>query len=228
VPPGEPASNGTYVYYDADAMLGVLALEAHRAGAVVIGEDLGTVEAEVTDALGELNALGCAVLWFQHEPDSGDGADPAMLPSARYPEHAAASISTHDLPTAAGFLRGTHVEVRAELGLLTQDPAVERERARADVTKLLELLRREGLLARNATAASEAETIVAMHEFLARTPCRIRLASPYDVLGEPRQPNLPGTVDTYPNWRLPLPETLEEIEADPRMRRVAEILRAAQ
>jgi 4-alpha-glucanotransferase len=221
VPPGQPASAGTYVHYDAKAMLGVLALEAHRAGAVVIGEDLGTVEAEVTETLGELNALGCAVLWFQKEDDGAP--DAAMLPAARYPKHAAASISTHDLPTAAGFLRGAHVQVRADLGLLTRDVAQERAGAEHDVAELLALLRSEGLLAEG---ADEAETIEAMHRFLARTPCRLRLVSPYDVLGESRQPNLPGTTAAlYPNWRLPLPQDLASIQADPRVARVAQIMR---
>jgi 4-alpha-glucanotransferase len=69
----------------------------------------------------------------------------------------------------------------------------------------------------------EQEVISAMHRFLAATPSRLKLISPYDVIAEPRQPNLPGTVDEYPNWRLPLPETLEELRADPR---VAEITAA--
>jgi 4-alpha-glucanotransferase len=45
------------------------------------------------------------------------------------------------------------------------------------------------------------------------------------VVGEPRQPNLPGTVDEYPNWRLPLPVSLEELRTDPRVRAVVEALR---
>jgi 4-alpha-glucanotransferase len=43
------------------------------------------------------------------------------------------------------------------------------------------------------------EIVVAMHALLAPTPCWLLLVSPYDVVGEPRQPNLPGTVDEYLN-----------------------------
>jgi 4-alpha-glucanotransferase len=221
VPPGASPDQGTYVNYDAEAMLAALALEVHRAGAVVIGEDLGTVEPEVTETLEAQQMLGCAVLWFARDEEA-PGAP--LLPPRRWPQRAAASISTHDLPTAVGFLRGEHVRVRAALGLLN-DEAAEWARARADRAELVSLLRAEGLL--RAEDEDEDEIVVAMHALLARTPCRLLLASPYDVVGETRQPNLPGTVDEYPNWRLPLPVTLEQLQRDPRVGRVVTALRTA-
>jgi 4-alpha-glucanotransferase len=225
VPPGESPERGSYVYYDAEAVLAVLALEAHRADAVVIGEDLGTVEPEVTKALAEQEMLGSAVAWFARDEDTPGNP---LLPPNRWPERAAASLSTHDLPTAAGFLRGDHVQVRAELGLLDDVPA-EREAAAAERAEWLALLRAEGLLpaADQGTdpEPTEREIILAMHRLLAAARCRLRLISPYDVLAEPRQPNLPGTVDEYPNWRLPLPATLAELRADPRVAEVADVFR---
>ncbi|WP_322858142.1 4-alpha-glucanotransferase [Mycobacterium europaeum] len=217
IPPGDGPDRGTYVHYDADVMLAVLALEAHRAGATVVGEDLGTVEPEVTQALADNEMLGCAVSWFTR--DQSAPGEP-LLPPAKWPSRAAASLSTHDLPTAAGFLRGEHVRVRADLGLL-DDVAGEQSVADKERAEWLELLRAEGLL----TGPDQDETaiIAAMHRLLAATPSRLKLISPYDVLAEPRQPNLPGTIDEYPNWRLPLPATLEELRADPR---VAEITAA--
>lgn len=217
IPPGDGPDRGTYVHYDADVMLAVLALEAHRAGATVVGEDLGTVEPEVTQALADNEMLGCAVSWFTR--DQSAPGEP-LLPPAKWPSRAAASLSTHDLPTAAGFLRGEHVRVRADLGLL-DDVAGEQSVADKERAEWLELLRAEGLL----TGPDQDETaiIAAMHRLLAATPTRLKLISPYDVLAEPRQPNLPGTIDEYPNWRLPLPATLEELRADPR---VAEITAA--
>jgi 4-alpha-glucanotransferase len=219
VPPGDSADRGTYVHYDAEAMLAVLTLEAYRAGATIVGEDLGTVEPEVTEALAERGMLGSAVSWFARD-ESAPGEP--LLPPAGWPERAAASLSTHDLPTAAGFLRGSHVEDRAALGLLDDAPA-ERANAERERAEWLALLRSEGLLPDSAAEPAEWEIIVAMHRLLARTPCRLKLISPYDVLAEPRQPNLPGTVDEYPNWRLPLPATMEELRAD---RRVAELVEA--
>jgi 4-alpha-glucanotransferase len=32
---------------------------------------------------------------------------------------------------------------------------------------------------------------------------------------------MPGTLDEWPNWRLALPKTVEEIEADPAVRQLA-------
>jgi 4-alpha-glucanotransferase len=219
VPPGASPAQGTYVRYDATAMLAALALETHRAGAVVIGEDLGTVEPEVTETLEAQRMLGCAVLWFARDEQAP--GTPLLAPQ-RWPQQAAASISTHDLPTAVGFLRGEHVRARAALGLLN-DEAAEWAQAAAERAELISLLRAEGLL--GAEDLGEEEIVVAMHALLARTPCRLLLASPYDVVGEIRQPNLPGTVDQYPNWRLPLPVTVEQLQRDPRVERVVAALR---
>ncbi|MGH3872931.1 MAG: 4-alpha-glucanotransferase [Pseudonocardiaceae bacterium] len=226
VPPGASADQGTYVRYDAAAMLAVLALEAHRAGAVVVGEDLGTVEPEVTEALAAQRMLGCAVLWFARDEQAP--GRPLLAPQ-RWPRHAAASISTHDLPTAVGFLRGEHVRVRARLGLLN-DTAAEWARAGAERAELVDLLRAEGLLAEDPLTEgllTEDDIVVAMHALLARTPCRLLLASPYDVLGEPRQPNLPGTTTEYPNWQLPLPVPLDHFTHHPRTHRIATLLTSA-
>ncbi|OBI04472.1 4-alpha-glucanotransferase [Mycobacterium scrofulaceum] len=222
IPPGDGPDRGTYVHYDAEVMLAVLALEAHRAGATVVGEDLGTVEPEVTQALADNEMLGCAVSWFTRD-ESAPGEP--LLPPAKWPSRAAASLSTHDLPTAAGFLRGEHVRARADLGLLDDVPG-EQSVADKERAEWVELLRSEGLL--SDPDADEPAIITAMHRLLAATPSRLKLISPYDVLAEPRQPNLPGTVDEYPNWRLPLPETLEELRADPRVAEITAAFRDAQ
>jgi 4-alpha-glucanotransferase len=222
IPPGDGPDRGTYVHYDADVMLAVLALEAHRAGAIVVGEDLGTVEPEVTEALAANGMLGCAVSWFTRDETAPD--EPLLVPAA-WPSRAAASLSTHDLPTAAGFLRGEHVRARADLGLLDDVPA-EEAGAQKERAEWLRLLRSEGLLPEQPDEPEESAIITAMHRFLASTPSRLKLISPYDVIAEPRQPNLPGTIDEYPNWRIPLPETLEQLRADPRVEEVTAAFRA--
>jgi 4-alpha-glucanotransferase len=220
VPPGMGPAEGTYVHYDPDAMLGILALEAQRAGAVVIGEDLGTVLPEMTEGLEQRNMLGSAVLYFTRD---WDDPDDVFYPPAEYKRNALASISTHDLPTARGFLTGEQVRVRAELGQLAGPVEQEQRNAERDREALLTALRAEGLITKQST---DDEIIVAMHEFLARTPCRFVTASLYDVLGELAQPNLPGTMNEYPNWRMPLSAGLEDIAKDPRVHAVAAILGA--
>lgn len=217
IPPGNPASRGTYVHYDAEAMLGVLALEAHRANAIVVGEDLGTVQPVVTRTLHERGMLSSAVLWFQRDYDQPE--HPFVEPS-RWAADAMASISTHDLPTVAGWLSAEHVRLRAELGLLTRPTDTEYAEAKADREAMLELLRRAGIPAD--------DLVVALHALLASAASRLVLTSPLDVLGELRQPNLPGTIDEYPNWRIRMRGSIETFFADPRVQAVVAPLRAAR
>ncbi|MFI9818360.1 4-alpha-glucanotransferase [Saccharothrix variisporea] len=214
IPPGEPPQRGTYVRYDADAMLAVLTLEAHRAGAVVVGEDLGTVEPKVTEELHAHGMLSSAVLWFQR--DYKQPGHPLKRPQS-WTMKAMASISTHDLPTAAGFLRAEHVRVRAELGQFAGDVEREYRSAATERAQLEELLKRERIPAD--------DLVTALHALLAKAPSLLLLTSPQDALGETRQPNLPGTVDQYPNWRIPLPVRVVELFTDARVRRIAEALR---
>ena len=226
IPPGAGAANGTYVHYDADAMLGILALEAERAGAVVIGEDLGTVQPAVSRALRSRNMLGSTVAWFARDWDRPGSP---FLPPDQWPRNALASISTHDLPTAYGFLTGIHVHARAELGLLTESVAVEQARADDDRRQLVKMLRANGFLLDTSErpgqrSPSDDDIVMAMHAALAASPARLIAASFYDVLGELRQPNMPGTTDQYPNWRMPLPAALDEIRVDARIRQVARLL----
>ncbi len=231
IPAGESAAAGTYVRYDDAALLGVLALEAHRAGAVVVGEDLGTVEDRVATSLCDRGILGSAVLWFERETDPVTGAERGLLPPERWRELALASVTTHDLPTAAGFLRGEHVRVRAELGQLGRPVAAEQAQADRDRAELLAALTDAGLVGPD---PAEAEIVLAMHALLGRTPCRLVLAAPADAVGDRRQPNLPGTVDEYPNWRLPTadgagrPQLIEDLRADPRVAALAAAVRSGR
>jgi 4-alpha-glucanotransferase len=222
IPPGSGAAGGTYVSYDAEAMLGILTLEAYRADAVVIGEDLGTVPPTVTDGLHERAMLGSTVLWFARE---GAGPQAAFTPPARWPRHALASISTHDLPTAYGYLAGEHIRVRADLNLLAGSAESEQKQADAERAMLL------GMLGRWLPSGDDPvpeDIVAAMHAALVASPSLLVAASLYDVVGELRQPNLPGTVDQYPNWRLPLPESLEELVTDARVARIARLLSAGR
>ncbi len=218
VPEGSGAAEGTYVSYDAQALLAVLALEALRAGAVVVGEDLGTVEARVRTTLDDAGVLGSAVLWFETDHDG------SPLPPRSWRPAALASITTHDLPTAAGFLAEEHVRLRHELDQLGHSLQTEQERVRTERERLLAMLGAEGLLSEGGGP------VLAMHAALVASPCRIVLASYADAVGDLRQPNLPGTVEQYPNWQLPVadasgtPLTLEQVLACPGVRRITALL----
>ncbi|MEU0196935.1 MULTISPECIES: 4-alpha-glucanotransferase [unclassified Streptomyces] len=231
VPQGHPPTEGTYVRYDAEAMLAVLVLEASRAGALVIGEDLGTVEPGVREALRERGVLGTSVLWFERDWE-GDGRP---LPPESWRADCLATATTHDLPSTAARLTGEHVELRDSLGLLTRPLETERAEAAADTAEWLSLLSELGLLHGTGggtdTSSEEAE-IQAVHRFLLRTPARMVGVWLPDGVGDRRPQNLPGTWDQYPNWRLPIadaqgrPVTLEDLAASPRLHALMEVLRA--
>lgn len=228
VPQGHPPTEGTYVRYDAEAMLAVLVLEASRAGAFVIGEDLGTVEPGVRDHLRERGVLGTSVLWFERDWE-GDGHP---LPPESWRADCLATATTHDLPPTAARLTGEHVELRDRLGLLTNPLATERAEAEADVAEWLAVLTRLGLLSGATPGPSQEEAeIQALHRFLLRTPARLLGVWLPDTVGDRRPQNLPGTSDAYPNWRLPVadaagrPVTLEELAASPRLHALMEVLR---
>lgn len=218
VPNGKIPSEGTYVRYDHEALISILALEAHRAGALVIGEDLGVVEPWVRDYLRDRGILGTSILWFENDSEG------KPLPAEAYRELCLATVTTHDLPPTAGFLAAEHIDLRHELGLLTRPVAVERELADQDRQKVLDMLVDRGLLR---PEAQEAEIVEALHRFLSWTPAKLLGVAVPDLTGDHRAMNQPGTDEEYPNWRLPLagpdgkPVLLEDLMTSRWARRLA-------
>ena len=195
IPRGQGPQHGTYVTYDHEAMVGVLALEAHRAGALVIGEDLGTVEPWVRTYLAERGVLGTSVLWF--ERDAGD----APLPPEKYRRLVLNTVTTHDLPPTAGYLAEEHVDLRESLGILTEPAEQVRAHARQERAAMDQALISHGLLPDYPT---ERERVEALHRYIARSPSMLIGVSLADAVGERRAQNQPGTDTEYPNWKIPL------------------------
>lgn len=227
IPAGMSPTEGTYVHYDHDAAIAILLIEAARAGAVIVGEDLGTVQPWVRGYLRERGILGTSILWFERDWD-GTGAP---IPPEQWREYSLASVTTHDLPPTPAYLAGEHVRLRHELGLLTRSLDDELAADRADREAWLALLRERGLLPPD---ADEAATVEALHRVLSQTPARLRSLSLADAVGERRTQNQPGTRDEYPNWRVPLggprgePVLLEDVFASPRAAALADVTRAGE
>ncbi|MFI1221437.1 MULTISPECIES: 4-alpha-glucanotransferase [unclassified Streptomyces] len=226
VPEGRPPTDGAYVAQDAEAMLAVLVLEAHRARTVVVGEDLGTVEPGVREALARRGVLGTSVLWFERDWD-GDGRP---LAPEKWRRDCLATATTHDLPSTAARLTGDHVTLRHRLGLLTRSLEEELTEDATDTAEWLALLARLRMLPEG--DGDEEAAVRAVHRFLLRTPARMTGVWLPDTVGDRRPQNLPGTWDQYPNWRLPIadaeghPVTLEEITASPRLQALMDVLRS--
>lgn len=220
IPAGMSPDQGTYVRYDHELMGGMLAAEAARAGALAIGEDLGTVEPWLRTFLAERRVLGTSMLWFERR------ADGSPRRPGGWRRGCLATVGTHDMPPAAAFLAGEQVTIRSELGLLTRAEEEERAAARTELAGWLDMLAREGLLT-GPGQPSAAEFTVALYAYLTRTPAVLIGVSLADAAGERRPQNMPGTVDEYPNWRIPLgdadgkPLLLEDLPAHEGVRTVA-------
>lgn len=209
---GLPAAEGAYVSYPFEDLLGILALESQRNRCLVVGEDLGTVPDEVRHALHPMGVLSTRILYFERRDDG------RMKPPGEYPAQAAAAVTTHDLPTLAGFWQGLDIELRDSLQLFPSKEVRNRQIAarNADRPHLLEALAGEGLLPPGGGTQPEsfpgmtAELARAVYAYLARSPSRLLLVQMEDGFGVAEQPNLPGATEAiYPCWRLKLPLELE-------------------
>jgi 4-alpha-glucanotransferase len=221
VPKESRPVEGTYVYYDSEALIGILALEAHRAGCFVVGEDLGVVQPSARTYLRERGICGTSILWWERQWDT-PGQPP--LPPQEWRELCLATVTTHDLPPTAGYLAGEHIRIRDELGLLTRTVAQEQADDDEEKATMLGALREQGVLGPD---AGEEETVEALHRFLALTSSRLLGVALADAAGDRRAINQPGTSDEYPNWRVPLadgsgrPLLLEELVTSERARVLA-------
>jgi 4-alpha-glucanotransferase len=198
IPLGSPPNEGAYLNFPVDDMLRLLSLESWRHKAIVLGEDLGTVPEGLHEKLSEREILGMRVLLF--EQDNGQ-----FKPILDWADDALATTSTHDLPTLAGWLSGKDIEWNARLGQI--DEPAEREWRQGRSRELAGL--RKALSQNSDTLPADSEDprqiIDAGIRYLGHTPAPLVLLPLEDALGLDEQANLPGTVDSHPNWRRRLP-----------------------
>ncbi|WP_179948267.1 4-alpha-glucanotransferase [Corynebacterium liangguodongii] len=195
---GSPA-DGAYMNYDFEAMVGVLALEAQRAGAIVVGEDLGTFEPWVQDVLRDKGILGTSVLWFEStEPDGRPKR------AEQYRNLCLTSVGTHDLPPTAGYIKGAHNTLRVELGLVEQSLDELNAADRAWIDAVVDTVRESGAL-RGLDEGDTEDLVVALNRFVASTPSALTCTNLVDMVGDVRIQNQPGTnAEQYANWCIPL------------------------
>lgn len=221
IPKGNSAKDGAYVYYNQQAMLGIVLLEAYRAGAVLIGEDLGTVDPWIRDVLRERGVLGTSIFWFEKQDDGWP-----KQPEA-YRGDVLATVDTHDLPPAAGYWNEAHVNLRAELNLLAQPVEEVRAEAAYERQVVVARLQEHGIIGEN---PSEQEIIEGIHAYVCHTPSRLIGVSLTDAVGEMRTQNQPGTDTEYPNWRIPLASRegeivlVEDLANNPRYRSLVAVV----
>ena len=204
VPRGSTADGGAYVRYPADELLAILAIESERSGAIIIGEDLGTVEAGVRRTLRTNGVLSTRLAYFEPRLEA-------------IPHLAQASITTHDLPTVAGVWSGADLAHLEEAGIPHDRSAERRLRVRL------------AQLAGVSGTASVEEVSDLVHARLAASPAALVTATLDDALGVAERPNVPGSgASDRGNWSLALPLSIDRIANVPGFRRLASIFAASQ
>lgn len=205
IPAGLGPADGAYVRQPTEVLLEILAIESARAGAIVIGEDLGTLPAGARRVLGRRRLLSTRLAYFER------------LPPERLPPRALAAVTTHDLPTIAGAWTGADLDDQAAAGVTPDPDGLAILRARLAAT------------AGVSSDASLEEVTFGLHRALGASPAMLVAATLEDALRVERRPNLPGTTgEQRPNWSLPLPVPLGELEGDRRVRSVIDAVAAGR
>lgn len=228
IPYGMSPKEGAYIKYPSEDLLRIIALESLRNKTMIIAEDLGTVAENVRDTLKKFQMLSYKLFYFERSYP-----DPSFLKPERYPEMALCAVTTHDLPTLYGYWKYQDIKVRKKLGKYSDISIFKRhmEERKRDKKLIINALKSVGILPdiflsqRKEVAQMTAELCLAIYQYLAMTPCKLLLVNLDDILGTLNQQNMPGTVDSYPNWVQKTALRIEEIISDKRFFALSEMLK---
>lgn len=226
IPLGRPATEGGYLRYPMDDLIGILALESRRNRCVVVAEDLGTFPEGFRTKMAEAGGLSFRLLHRERTPDRD------YLAPETYPRQAVVVAGTHDHATLSGFWSGRDVEVRTALNLYPNAHAAAEAKSQRpdDRRRLLDALARQSGFdgpIEDTDGKPSPELVLAVHRYLAATPSCLVLVQIEDLLGQPDQMNVPGTVDEYPNWLRRGLVDIEDLALDQRIQALAALLRDA-
>ncbi len=222
LPEGAAANDGAYLTMPRDDLLRLLALEGARHGALLIGEDLGTLPEGFRERLQSHGVQGLRVLYFERAEDQG------FIAPSHWSRQAVAMTSTHDVPTIAGWWTEHDLDLRSGLGLV-RDLAAERAARAVDRERLWSAMVASASTAGPPPPRDMPEKVVdAAIAHTARAACDLLLLPMEDAIGTVEQPNLPGTYEQHPNWRRRLPERAERLLSAPAVARRLAAIRAAR
>lgn len=216
IPAGGQASDGAYLSMPFDDLLRILALESHRAGAIVIGEDLGTVPPGFRDTMAAKGMLGMRVLPFERD-------DAGFKQARDWDAQAVAMTGTHDTATLAGWWTGRDITWNHKLKRSSGDEPADRLRRIGEKKALWTACEAAGV-ATGPLPNDAASAVDAALRFVAQAPCPLTIVPLEDLVGLEEQPNLPGTTDEHPNWRRRMPDTTVGLLARPEVARRTAIL----
>ncbi|MBI4767573.1 MAG: 4-alpha-glucanotransferase [Deltaproteobacteria bacterium] len=224
-----PPQEGVYVRYSFEDYLKILALESNRNKTLIIGEDLGTVPDQLREVLHQYGLFSYRLFYFEKD-ETGN-----LMSPADYPEYALASVSTHDLPPLAGFWAMEDLVLRRELGLMATEEQFHQALAGRirEKRRMIDRLYQLGFLSQEERLTLQAqekpvltdEIHRAVVSFILNSRAKLAILTQEDLFGEKKQLNLPGTVDSYPNWSRKMRYALEELRNHPEVLKKAEMFR---
>jgi 4-alpha-glucanotransferase len=209
IPHGMGLHEGTYVDYPAEELFAILVLESHRNRCEVVGENLGTVPAEIVEALPRHRIWGMRLAIFEaHAPEPQPP-----------PGHDMALIGTHDTPTFAGWIDGVDIDERVRCGLLDPSAApAERDGRRWAARNLARAL--------DGSADDPDDLLARVLRWLGASESPLVVPWLEDLWLEREGVNLPGTrAQERPNWQRPMARLVDDVFDDPA---VADRLRILQ
>jgi 4-alpha-glucanotransferase len=206
VPHGHEASEGVYVRFPFEQLLQVVAEESVKYRCSVIGEDLGTVPEGFRDTTAKWGLWSYRVMLFERQDDG------RFKPPEWYPAEALATFNTHDLPSFAGWMRSYDLDVKHGLDIDPGETHASRQQAQS---QLLEALAERG-------EGFAPDELAAVAKYLGATPCKLVAIALDDILGDPEQINIPGTIEEHPNWRRKVPLPLDALGEHVEFKKVAD------
>jgi 4-alpha-glucanotransferase len=216
IPQGKPPAAGAYVENFPADLVRILTLASQRRETLIIGEDLGTVAPGMRETLQNCGIFSYKVFYFEKD-ESGGFKKPGS-----YPELALATVSTHDLPTLAGFWQAEDIHVRKRLGMFPGKKEFQAalEKRTADKEKILQRLVASGFLKPGKALVPRAYPELtrniqsAVIGLLMSSAAKLVVVSQEDLLRDTRQQNVPGTIAEYPSWSMKMAYTVEELRED--------------
>jgi 4-alpha-glucanotransferase len=208
-------------------MYAVLTIESQRHQSAIVGEDLGTVPAEVRKSMKRHGVKRMFVVQFE--------ANTGNPPIGEPPAEAVASLNTHDMPTFAAYWNALDAELRQEMGLISAAEVGAQRAQRNELARALSAhLRRRGLLDKGVVdrlrsrKADTGDALRALLELLAHSPAHVTLVNLEDLWLEEQPQNVPGTSQEKPNWRRRMRYTFGELRHHPELDQTLERIDAAR
>ncbi|GAB4413545.1 MAG: 4-alpha-glucanotransferase [Bacteriovoracaceae bacterium] len=193
VPKKFKGHEGVYLRFKPEELFAVVILEAHRAGADLIGENLGTVPDAVNKIMNERKINGMWVLQCETWR-SPEASFAAIL------ENSLVCINTHDMPMLASFQTAEDLTLVESLKILSSECKSSLEKDRK-----VQVANWQASLSKDHFVSNAIKNI-------AESKAKYFVVNLEDMWGEKEPQNIPGTWREYPNWRKKFSKTINSID----------------